>query len=72
MCNYQLLIHYYEFSLFCKIAAQGKISELVSEIYSIKYDFMGRVVSNMARVRPLHVLLPCTWVQWNPTKLLHV
>nr|XP_022309667.1 uncharacterized protein LOC111115277 isoform X1 [Crassostrea virginica]XP_022309668.1 uncharacterized protein LOC111115277 isoform X2 [Crassostrea virginica]XP_022309669.1 uncharacterized protein LOC111115277 isoform X3 [Crassostrea virginica] len=29
---------------------QGKISELVSEIYSIKYDFMGTVVSNMARV----------------------
>ena len=52
MCNYQLLIHYYEFSLFCKIAAQGKISELVSEIYSIKYDFMGTVVSNMARVSP--------------------
>lgn len=29
---------------------QGKVSELVSEIFDIKYDFMGTVVSNMARV----------------------
>ena len=41
------LMHYSELSLFCKIAAQGIISELASDIYSIKYDFMGTVVSNM-------------------------
>lgn len=35
---------------------QGKVSELVSEIFSIKYDFMGTVVSNMARVNMTSVV----------------
>ena len=31
--------------------AQGKVSDVVSEIYDIKYDFVGSVFSNMAKVR---------------------
>ncbi|XP_062611635.1 probable dTDP-glucose 4,6-dehydratase [Saccostrea cucullata] len=35
---------------------QGKVSELVSEIYDIKYDFMGSVLSNIARVNMTSVV----------------
>ncbi|XP_048749797.2 uncharacterized protein LOC125661708 isoform X2 [Ostrea edulis] len=35
---------------------QGRVSELVSEIYGIKYDFMGSVVSNIARVNMTSVV----------------
>ena len=42
------MVHVY----FC-ISAQGKISEQVSQVFGISYDFIGSVFSNIARVRTL-------------------
>ena len=35
---------------FFSVLAQGTISDLVCQIFDIKYDFFGGVVSNMAKV----------------------
>ena len=35
---------------FFSVLAQGTISDLVCQIFDIKYDFFGVVVSNMAKV----------------------
>ena len=35
--------------LFC-FSAQGKVSEQVSQVFGVSYDFLGSVFSNIARV----------------------
>jgi len=32
------------------ISAQGKVSELVSSLFNIQHDYVGSLISNMARV----------------------
>ena len=60
-----LLIYFYLFIIIINIISffqgQGSISELVCQIFGIKYDFFGSVISNVAKVSTLTPFLyePC-------------